>query len=62
MCHIPVRVFCGGDGGGNAAVLEMFVIVINILSGSGGVSDTQAWKGLIKRSYCRRSPDRDTTL
>lgn len=59
MCHIPVRVFCGG---GSAAVLEMFVIVINILSGSGGVSDTQAWKGLIKRSYCRRSPDRDTTL
>lgn len=54
-CHIPVRVFCGD------AVLEMFVIVINILSGSGGVSDTQAWKGLIKRSYCRRSPDRDTT-
>lgn len=37
-------------------VLEMFIIVINILSGSGDLSDTQPWKGLIKRSYCRRSP------
>lgn len=43
-------------------VLEMFIIVINILSGSGDLSDTRAWKGLIKRSYCRRSPCRDTTL
>lgn len=43
------------------AVLEMFIIVINILSGSGGLSDTQPWKGLIKRSYCLRSPWRDTT-
>lgn len=37
-------------------VLEMFIIVINILSGSGDLSDTRPWKGLIKRSYCRRSP------
>lgn len=59
----PRSGLCGGGGGGSAAVLEMFVIVINILSGRGGVSDTQAWKGLIKRSYCRwRSPNRDTTL
>lgn len=42
-------------------VLEMFIIVINILSGSGDLSDTRPWKGLIKRSYCRRSPWRDTT-
>ena len=34
--------------------LEMFIIVINILSGSGDLSDTRHWKGLIKRSYCDR--------
>lgn len=38
------------------ALHEMFIIVINILSGSGALSDTWAWKELIKRSYCLRSP------
>lgn len=56
---------CSGGGGSSSAarVLEMFVIVINILSGSGVVSDTQAWRGLIiKRSYCGRWPGGDTRL
>lgn len=60
--HMPP--VCGSGGGSSAArVLEMFVIVINILSGSGDVSDTQAWRGLIiKRSYCGRWPGADTRL
>lgn len=47
---------CFGFSNTSPAVLEMFIIVINILSGSGDLSDTRPWKGLIKRSYCRRLP------
>lgn len=52
---------CFGFSNTSLTILEMFIIVINILSGSGDLSDIRPWKGLIKRSYCRRSPQRDTT-
>lgn len=45
-----------GFSNSGLTVLEMFIIVIHILSGSGDLSDTRPWTGLIKRSYCRRSP------
>lgn len=44
------------------AFLRCLLLLLIFCQEAGDLSDTQAWKGLIKRSYCRRSPFRDTTL
>lgn len=38
------------------------LLLLIFLSGSGDLSDTRAWKELIKRSYCQRWPYRDATV
>lgn len=38
------------------------LLLLIFLSGGGNLSDTRAWKGLIKRSYCQRWPYRDATV
>lgn len=38
------------------------LLLLIFLSGSGDLSDTRAWKGLIKRSYCQQWPYRDATV
>lgn len=45
-----------------AACLRCLLLLLIFCQEAGDLSDTQAWKGLIKRSYCLRSPFRDTTL
>lgn len=38
------------------------LLLLIFLSGSGDLSDTRAWKGLIKRRYCQRWLYRDVTV
>lgn len=38
------------------------LLLLIFLSGSGDLSDTRAWKGLIKKRCCQRWPYRDATV